>query len=217
MRVIFLGPPGSGKGTQARQLAAALGVAQIATGDMLREAVARQTALGLEADRYMSAGSLVPDEVMIGLVAERLDRDDARSGFLLDGFPRTVAQAEALERLLKDRGLGLDRVIFLEVSEEELLRRLTGRRVCQSCGAVFHLVSSPPKAPGRCDQCAASLVQREDDSEATARRRLEVYAKQTAPLLDYYGRRGLGVPVKSEGPVEVVQAAIRGALDGGVR
>lgn len=217
MRVIFLGPPGSGKGTQARQLAAALGVPQIATGDMLREAVAKQTPLGREADRHMSAGGLVPDEVMIGLVAERLDQDDASRGFLLDGFPRTVVQAEALERLLKDRGLDLDRVIFLEVSEEELLHRLTGRRVCRSCGAVFHLVSSPPKVRERCDQCSGMLVQREDDSETTVRRRLAVYAEQTAPLLDYYRHRGLQSLVKGEGPVEVVQAAIRRALDGGVR
>lgn len=217
MRVIFLGPPGSGKGTQARQLAAALGVPQIATGDMLREAVARQTTLGCEANRYMSTGRLVPDEVMIGLVAERLDQEDARLGFLLDGFPRTVAQAEALERLLKDRGVGLDRVIMLEVVEEELLRRLTGRRVCQSCGAVFHLASSPPKVAGKCDQCGESLVQREDDSETTVRRRLEVYVRQTAPLVDYYRHRGLAAPVKGEGAVGVVQAAIRTAVDGGVR
>ncbi|MFQ5520176.1 MAG: adenylate kinase [Candidatus Methylomirabilia bacterium] len=213
MRVIFLGPPGAGKGTQGRQLAAELGVPQIATGDMLREAVAKGTPLGLKAKRDMDAGALVPDELVIGLVAERLAEGDAKNGFLLDGFPRTVAQAEALERLLNDRGLVLDRVIFLEVSEQELVRRLTGRRTCQQCGTVSHLGLSAPRAAGTCDRCGGPLVQREDDRETTVRRRLEVYARETAPVLDYYRSRGRLTSVKGEGPVPVVAGAIRSALD----
>jgi len=212
MRVIFLGPPGAGKGTQARRLAARFGVPQIATGDMLREAAAEQTPLGQAAQRYMDEGTLVPDEVVIALVAERLDLADASQGFLLDGFPRTVAQAEALDQLLKDRGLALDRVIFFEVSEAELLRRLTGRRVCKRCGATFHLISSPPKVAGTCERCAGELYQREDDSEATARQRLAVYGRETAPLLDYYRSRGLLTRVHGEGSMDAIEAAVRAAL-----
>lgn len=212
MRLIFLGPPGAGKGTQARTLAAAEGVVQIATGDMLREAVAGGTRLGLEAKSYMDRGALVPDEVVIGLVAERLDRDDARKGFVLDGFPRTVAQAEALERLLKDRNLAVDRVIFFDVSEPELVRRLTGRRVCRQCGTNYHLTFSPPKRAGQCDRCGGELYQREDDAEATVRRRLEVYRAQTSPLLDYYRDRGLLTRIAGEGAPEEIAQAIRRAV-----
>jgi adenylate kinase len=211
-RVIFLGAPGAGKGTQARRLAAESGVPQVATGDMLREAVAEGTPLGREAKRYMDQGALVPDEVVIGLVDERLSRADARSGYVLDGFPRTVAQAEALDALLRRRGQGLDRVVFFDVSRDELLRRLTGRRICRQCGSTFHLVSAPPKAPGRCDQCGGELYQREDDAESTVGRRLDVYHTQTAPLLDYYGARGLLARVAGEGPVERVAAEIRRAV-----
>jgi len=211
-RVIFLGAPGAGKGTQARRLAADSGVPQVATGDMLREAVAEGTQLGREAKRYMDSGALVPDEVVIGLVDERLARRDAGSGYVLDGFPRTVAQAEALDSLLRRRGQDLDRVIFFDVSRGELLRRLTGRRVCRRCGAAFHLVSAPPRTAGRCDQCGGELYQREDDAEATVARRLDVYQTQTAPLLDYYRQRGLLVRVAGEGPVDAVAGLIRKAL-----
>jgi len=214
VRVVFLGPPGAGKGTQARGLAAELGVPQIATGDILREAVAKQTRLGLEAKRYMDRGALVPDEVVIGLVAEQLDHGTAQNGFLLDGFPRNVAQAEALEELLDDHGVALDRVIFFEVSEAELVRRLTGRRVCRRCGATFHLVSSPPKVAGTCDRCGGELCQREDDGEAAVRHRLRVYERETAPLLDYYRGRGLLTPVKGEGPMEAVAESIWVTLEG---
>ncbi|HSL49079.1 MAG TPA: adenylate kinase [Candidatus Deferrimicrobiaceae bacterium] len=211
-RVVFLGAPGAGKGTQARRLAAGSGVPQIATGDMLREAVAEGTPLGREAKRYMDQGALVPDEVVIGLVDERLSRPDAGPGYVLDGFPRTVAQAEALDALLRRRGQDLDRVVFFEVSREELLRRLTGRRICRGCGTAFHLVSAPPKTEGRCDQCGGELYQREDDAESTVVRRLDVYQTQTAPLLDYYGKRGLLVRVAGEGPVDHVAAAIQRAV-----
>lgn len=210
MRLIFLGPPGAGKGTQARALAAQQGIPQIATGDMLREAVAKGSRLGTEAKAYMDRGALVPDEVVVGLVAERLGQSDTKPGFILDGFPRTVVQAEALERLLKEREIGVDRVVFFDVSEGELLRRLTGRRVCRSCGATYHVVFSPPERAGKCDRCGGELYQRDDDSEATVRRRLVVYTEQTSPLLDYYQSRGLLARVAGEGsPEEIGRAVVR--------
>ena len=211
-RVIFLGAPGAGKGTQARRLAAGSGVPQVATGDMLREAVAEGTPLGREAKHYMDSGALVPDDVVIGLVDERLARSDAGAGYVLDGFPRTVAQAEALDALLRGRRQELDRVIFFDVSRDELIRRLTGRRICRKCGTAFHLVSAPPKVAGRCDQCGGDLYQREDDAEATVTRRLDVYQTETAPLLDYYRQRGLLARVAGEGPVEEVADRIRKAV-----
>jgi adenylate kinase len=209
VRVAFLGPPGAGKGTQARELAGEWGVPHVATGDMLREAAAAGTPLGREAKGYMDRGALVPDDVIIRMIAERLRQPDARGGFLLDGFPRTIAQAEGLERLLKDLGQPLDRVVYFDVSEPELLRRLTGRRVCRACQVAFHLVSAPPKAAGVCDRCGGALYQREDDSEATVRNRLGVYARQTAPLLDWYRGRGLLASVPGEGPIETIRAAVR--------
>jgi adenylate kinase len=209
VRLVFLGPPGAGKGTQARELAGEWGVPHVATGDMLREAAAAGTPLGREAKGYMDRGALVPDDVIIRMIAERLRQPDARGGFLLDGFPRTIAQAEGLERLLKDLGQPLDRVVYFDVSEPELLRRLTGRRVCRACQAAFHLVSAPPKAAGVCDRCGGALYQREDDSEATVRNRLGVYARQTAPLLDWYRGRGLLASVPGEGPIETIRAAVR--------
>ncbi len=212
MRVAFLGPPGAGKGTQARELAREWGVPQIATGDMLREAVAAKTPLGLEAKRYMDQGALVPDEVVVGATAERLAAPDAARGFILDGFPRTIAQAEALARLLKDAGHALDVVLYFDVSEPELLRRLTGRRVCRACGHTYHLTSSPPKRAGVCDACGGELYQRVDDREATVRTRLEVYRKQTAPLLDYYRERNVLTTVSGEGSIEEIRDAIRAAV-----
>ncbi len=211
MRVAFLGPPGAGKGTQARELAQEWGVPHIATGDMLREAVAAGTPLGAEAKRHMDAGALVPDDVIIGAMAERMGKPDAKRGFLFDGFPRTIAQAEALSVLLENLGQPLERVVFFEVSEAELLRRLTGRRVCRGCGATYHLVSAPPARPGVCDRCGGELYQRADDSEATVRKRLQVYATQTAPLLDYYRERHLLATVSGEGAIETIRAALRRA------
>jgi adenylate kinase len=168
---------------------------------MLREAVAAGTALGREAKAYMDRGALVPDDVIIAMIAERLRDPDARSGFLLDGFPRTIPQAEGLERLLKDIGQPLERVIYFDVAEPELVRRLTGRRVCRGCGHSFHVVSNPPRREGVCDACGGELYQRVDDSESTVRNRLSVYRTQTAPLLEWYAARGLLVTVEGEGPI----------------
>ena len=214
MRVAFLGPPGAGKGTQARDLAREWNVPHVATGDMLREAAAAGTPLGREAKGYMDRGALVPDDVIIRMIAERLAKPDARSGFLLDGFPRTIAQAEALERLLKDLGQVLERVVYFDVSEPELLRRLTGRRVCRNCQTAFHLVSAPPKMAGVCDRCGGELYQRDDDSEATVHNRLGVYARQTAPLLDWYRARGLLSSVRGEGAISDIRRAVRVAAQG---
>jgi adenylate kinase len=211
LRVIFLGPPGAGKGTQAQALASEWGVPHVATGDMLREAVAAKTPLGLEAKRHMDSGGLVPDEVVIGLVGERLAQPDAKAGVVLDGFPRTVAQAEALDALFARKGLSLNRVVYFNVSRDELLRRLTGRRVCRACGRTYHLVSAPPKVADKCDACGGELYQRVDDSEATVATRLEVYQKQTSPLLEYYRGRNLLAEVAGEGPVAGVAEAIRKA------
>jgi adenylate kinase len=211
VRVAFLGPPGAGKGTQARDLARDWRVPHIATGDMLRDAAAAGTPLGVEAKRYMDKGALVPDDVIIGMIAERLRQPDAQSGFLLDGFPRTIAQAEGLERLLKDLGQPLERVIYFDVSEPELMRRLTGRRVCRSCGHTFHVVSNPPRREGVCDVCGGELYQRADDSEATVRNRLGVYQKQTAPLLDWYAGKGLLGSIRGEGSIEEIARRVQDA------
>src|SRR5215470_1687291 len=178
---------------------------------MLREAVAARTPLGQDARRYMEQGALVPDDVIVGLIQERLGKPDAKRGFLFDGFPRTIAQAEALSTLLEDLGQPLGRVIFFDVSEAELLRRLTGRRVCRNCGATYHVVSAAPARPDVCDRCGGELYQRADDSEATVRHRLQVYATQTAPLLDYYRERGLLTSVRGEGAIETIGTALRQA------
>jgi len=209
VRLIFLGPPGAGKGTQARELAGEWHVPQIATGEMLREAVAAGTALGREAKRIMESGALVSDDVMIGLIAERLRQPDAANGFILDGFPRTIAQAEALDRLLKELGQKLDGVLYFDVSGAELLRRLTGRRLCRQCQTAFHIISAPPRRPGICDRCGGELYQRDDDSEATVRNRLQVYARQTSPLLDYYRQRSMLATIPGEGAIDDIRAAIR--------
>jgi len=215
-RVAFLGPPGAGKGTQARDLAQEWRVPHLATGDMLREAVAAGTPLGREAKGYMDQGALVPDDVIIRMMGERLGKPDASRGFILDGFPRTIAQAEALAKLLKDLGQTLDTVIYFDVSEPELLRRLTGRRVCRTCGHSYHITSNPPKRAGVCDDCGGELYQRDDDGETTVRKRLDVYQRQTAPLLDYYRQRSLLATVSGEGPLATIRDSIRAAA-GAVR
>lgn len=214
MRVAFLGPPGAGKGTQARELARAWSVPHIATGDILREAVAAGTPLGHDAKRYMDEGALVPDDVIIRMTAERLAKPDTAAGFILDGFPRTIAQAEALDRLLKELNQSLERVLYFEVPDEELIRRLTGRRVCRRCGHTFHLVSAPPARADVCDACGGELYQREDDQEATVRHRLQVYERQTAPLLDHYRARHLISSIGGAGDIAKVRAEIRRTVEG---
>jgi adenylate kinase len=191
MRIILLGPPGAGKGTQAKLLIERLGVPQISTGDMLRAAVKDGSPLGREAKAFMDRGALVPDGVIIGLVRERLQAPDCERGYILDGFPRTVAQAEALEAALVWLGVALDHVLCLEVPTEDLVVRIAGRRTCRKCGAMSHVRFSPTKREGVCDACGGETYQRDDDREDTVRRRLDVYAEQTAPLVRFYAGRGL--------------------------
>jgi adenylate kinase len=204
MRIVLLGPPGAGKGTQAERIADEFGVPRIATGDLFREHVGSQTPLGREAKAYMDRGDLVPDEVVFGMVSDRLDRDDAADGFLLDGFPRTEPQAESLERLLAERARELDAVLYFDIPEDELLRRITYRRTCPSCGAVFHAESAPPEEAGLCDRCGSELVQRDDDTEQVVRRRLEEYQAKTSPLVDFYRARGLLQELDATGDVGTV-------------
>jgi adenylate kinase len=181
---------------------------------MLREAVAHGTRLGLEARRYMDAGDLVPDAVIIGLVRERLAQPDGRKGFVLDGFPRTAAQAEALDRLLEAEGTPLDRVVLFQVADDEPVARLSGRWVCRNCGRNYHVTLSPPRVPGRCDACGGELYQRTDDEEATVRRRLAVYARDTRPLVDYYRQRGLLTTISGTGTMDAVHAELVRATEG---
>ena len=204
MRVVFLGAPGVGKGTQADRIAAQYQVAKISTGDLLREAVRNQTALGLEAKSCMDQGKLVPDAVVIGLVREKLADPSCANGFILDGFPRTVPQAEELGKALASKAMALDRVLNFQVSREDVVRRLSGRRSCPKCQATFHVDFAKPKVDGICDRCGEPLVQRSDDRRAAIETRLKVYDEQTAPLVRYYDERRLLSPVDASGAVEVV-------------
>ncbi len=212
MRLILLGPPGAGKGTQAKRLVEKYGIPQISTGDMLRAALKAGTQLGKEAKTYMDAGKLVPDQVVIGLIEERIKEADCKNGFMLDGFPRTVAQADALQGVMDKAGLKLDHVISIDVANEELVGRLTGRRTCRSCGAGFHVLFDPPKKEGVCDKCGGELYQRDDDSEATIRNRLKVYADQTEPLIAYYKNAGLLRPIAGTGSIDEIFGRITGVL-----
>lgn len=191
MKVIFLGPPGSGKGTQAKMVSERLGIPQISTGDMLRFAVREGTPMGLKAKAMMDSGALVADDVVVGIVQERLTQADCEAGFILDGFPRTVPQADALQACLRGLGKDLDAVISLEVDSDSVVERITGRRTCRECGKMFHVRFDPPVQENICDSCGGKLYLRDDDQEATIRKRLEVYAEQTAPLIAYYQRSGL--------------------------
>jgi adenylate kinase len=214
MRIILLGGPGAGKGTQAKKLVEKYGIPQISTGDMLRAALKEGTALGLEAKKFMDAGKLVPDEVVIGLIEERIKLPDCSKGFMLDGFPRTVGQADALKGVLEKMKLKIDHVISIEVANEELVGRLTGRRTCKSCGSGFHLLFDPPKKAGVCDKCGGELYQRDDDKEETIRNRLKVYDSQTAPLIDYYKKAGLLRPIPGVGSIDEIFGRIKKVLGG---
>ncbi len=203
-----MGPPGAGKGTQAEKLTEILNIPHISTGDMFRKAIKDQTDLGKQAKSFMDKGELVPDEVTVGIVKDRITEKDCGNGFLLDGFPRTVVQADALAKMLEDLGIKLNSVINVEVPYEELIGRLTGRRICRSCGATYHMVFNPPKDEGVCDKCGGELYQRDDDTEETAKNRLLVYEKQTAPLLEYYNNTGLLVNINGNQSMEEVLADI---------
>jgi len=213
MHLILLGAPGAGKGTQAELLLKKYGLAHVAPGDIFRQAVREGTPLGKKAREYMDRGALVPDEIVIGIMRERLAQEDCRRGFLLDGFPRTVNQADALGQTLQELGITLDGVVNLEVSEAELVRRLTGRRVCPKCGANYHVMFSPPRTEGKCDDCGTGLIQRDDDREETVRRRLEVYRNQTQPLIAYYQEKGLLKTVNGEQPMDKVSQDLARILE----
>ncbi len=204
MILILLGPPGAGKGTQATLVSQGAGVAHVATGDLFRENIRNQTELGMQAKAYVDKGALVPDELTVRMLLDRLDRPDTQKGVLLDGFPRTVDQARALDEALKERGQAVDQVLYINVGEEEVVRRLAGRWTCRQCGAVYHQVFSPPKQPGRCDQCGGELYQRDDDKPETVRNRLTVFNQQTAPLIDYYKKQGKLLEVNGEQEADAV-------------
>lgn len=209
-----MGLPGAGKGTQADRIIEEFRIPHISTGDMFRQAVKEGTPLGLEAKKYMDEGQLVPDRVTIGIVRERLGKDDCAEGFLLDGFPRTVPQAEALDETLKELGRSLDHVLYIEVAESELLKRLTGRRICSNCGATYHVVFDPPKQEGVCDRCGSSLYQRDDDKEETVAKRLEVNLGNTRDLVDYYQSKGNLRRVDGVQPIQNVTESILRVLRG---
>lgn len=212
MRIILLGPPGAGKGTQAARIVDARGVTHISTGDILRANVRAGTALGVEAKRFMDAGELVPDDVIIGMVGDRLTEPDTAAGFLIDGFPRTVPQARALETLVNERGTPIDVALRLVVDRDDVVMRLTGRRTCASCNRVFHVLHNPPAQDGRCDDCGSGLVQRDDDREDVVLNRLEVYRTQTEPLEHFYWERGLLRDIEATGSVDDVTQRVLSTL-----
>jgi len=213
MRLVLLGPPGAGKGTQADYIIGKYSVPHISTGDMLRESIKNQAPVGLEAKKYIDKGELVPDAVIIRLVKERLGRPDARAGFLLDGFPRTLEQAKALETTLAAMGQALDAVLYINVPEEAVVERLSGRRTCP-CGATYHVKFMPPRREGVCDKCGGKLYQRPDDAAEAIRNRLAVYTKQTADLIEFYRKRGLLSEIPGDQPVEAVKRSIDARLAG---
>ena len=204
MRLVFLGAPGAGKGTQAKKLVEKYGIPQISTGDLLRAAVAEGTALGKEAKSYMDRGELVPDKVVLGMVKERISQDDCKKGFILDGFPRNVAQAEALDKMLAEMNIPLDLALNVDVPFDDLMKRLTGRRTCKVCGQMYNIYYSPPKVEGKCDKCGGELFQRDDDKEETIKERLDVYRAQTEPLIDYYSKKGILKNVSGTGSIDEI-------------
>ncbi len=213
MRLVLLGAPGSGKGTQAQRMQARHGVPQVSTGDLLREAVAAGTPLGVAAKKVMDAGQLVADDIMLGIIRERLARPDAARGFILDGFPRTIAQADGLERQLAELGVALDAVVLMEIEPEVLLRRMAGRRSCRRCGRVFHIETNPPRPGETCtDGRPHDLFQRPDDNEQTVRERLAVYGERTRPLVDYYAKKGLLRRIDADGSLDEVDARLKAVI-----
>lgn len=213
MNLILLGPPGAGKGTQAKILIKKYGIPQISTGDILRAAVKDQTPMGIKAKGFMDTGALVPDEVVIGIVEERLSKPDCANGFILDGFPRTVAQADALKAMLTALGKSIEHVVAITVDKEELLKRITGRRTCKGCGAGYHVLFDPPRKADVCNECGAELFQRDDDQEETMRRRLDVYEGQTSPLVDYYRGESLLREIAGIGEIDEIQMKIVSAIE----
>lgn len=212
MKLILLGPPGAGKGTQAKMLTEKFSIPQISTGDILRAAVKDGTPMGQKAKEFMNSGGLVPDEVVVGIVRDRLQEEDCNNGFILDGFPRTVAQADALQTSLQEMGKDLDRVISLEVDTEALVERLTGRRTCKECGRGYHVKFDSSRVAGICDTCGGTLFQRDDDQEETIRKRLQVYADQTSPLIRYYREAGVLMELDGMQPIPLVQEKLLSLL-----
>jgi adenylate kinase len=213
-RMVLLGPPGAGKGTQGQMLVEQLGIPQIATGDILRAAVKEGSELGQKAKAYMDAGDLVPDEIMVGIIRDRLQAPDAQEGYILDGFPRTVAQAEALDDMLEAIGQKLDHVVHIDVDSEVLVERLSGRLICRDCGASYHTRFSPPAADRVCDKCGGELFQREDDQEETVRSRLAVFEERTQPLVEYYRQQGIYHQIDGDREPDTVRDEILQAIDG---
>lgn len=217
MRLVLVGPPGAGKGTQAQFIAGHFSIPKISTGDIFRANVSKGTPLGLEARKYMDAGDLVPDEVTIGMVRDRIAEPDAAKGFLLDGFPRNLAQAKVLDEMLSEESIALDVVLELVVDNDEVVRRLAGRRTCRNCGRVWHVDFDPTQDPHLCDDCGGELFQRDDDREETIRHRLDVYDEQTEPIVGYYQERGILSAIDAAGSVEEITARAIGALNGAAR
>jgi adenylate kinase len=212
MRIVLLGAPGAGKGTQAKILIEKYGMPQISTGDLLRAAVGAGTPLGKEAKSYMDKGELVPDSVVLGMVEERLKQDDCKKGYILDGFPRNTAQAEALDKMLASLNMQLTAALSVDVPFEDLMKRLTGRRTCKACGQMYNIYFKPPAKEGVCDKCSGELFQRDDDKETTIKKRLEVYNAQTAPLFDYYGKKGIVKTVSGTGSIDDIFKKVTEAL-----
>ena len=213
MRIVLLGAPGAGKGTQAKKLINKYGIPQISTGDILRKAVADGTPLGKEAKSYMDSGGLVPDSVVIGLVKERLAQDDCKKGYILDGFPRNTSQAETLDKVLKEMNASLDLALSVDVDKNDLMKRLTGRRTCRSCQQMFNIHFSAPQKEGVCDKCGGELYQRDDDKEETIKNRLDIYEKSTAPLIDYYSKQGILKSVEGVGTIDDIFSKVCAIID----
>jgi adenylate kinase len=211
--IILLGPPGAGKGTQAVKIAEKYNIPQISTGDILRSAVAAGTNLGKEAKKFMDRGDLVPDEVVVGLVDERLMDTDCKDGYILDGFPRTVEQAKSLDLILDEKGDGITHVVSIDVDEDELIERLTGRRTCRKCGAMYHVKFEPPKSEGKCDKCDGELYQRDDDKKETITARLRVYNEKTEPLIEYFSKKGLKRSVHGSGGIDEIFSKVTEVLE----